>query len=158
MSTNFLRVHNFGLGFLASGITSAATTITLQEGDLDAFPAPGPSADRYRIVVNREVMEVTGRNEAANTLTVIRGLEGTTAASHLALTVVSIRLTAAGVRSMQDVINTLENSLGTIQIRVNGGLDVGDRPRINFIAGAGVTIIAADDAVNNEVTVTISSP
>lgn len=156
--TNFLRAWNFGLGFLAVGINSTSTTLTLQEGDLDAFPAPGASADRYRIVVGREVMEVTGRNEAANALTVIRAQEGTLGVSHLALAVVSIRLTAAGIRSMQDAINVLEASLGNIQIRVDSGLDVGERPRLNFISGAGVTISAVEDIPNNEIAITISSP
>ncbi|KKL72127.1 hypothetical protein LCGC14_2088000 [marine sediment metagenome] len=158
MATNFLRIFNFGLGFLGVSVNSTSTTITLQEGDLDAFPAPGSSSDRYRIVVDREVMEVTGRNETTNTLTVARAQEGTTGASHLAMAVVSLRLTAAGVRSMQDAINTLENSLGTVQIRVNSGGDAGDRPRINFVAGAGITIVAVDNEPNNEVVVTISSP
>ena len=158
MATNFLRVHNFGLGFLSVSVNATATSLILQEGDIDAFPAPGASSDRYRIVVGREVMEVTGRDEATNALTVIRAQEGTTGVSHLALAVVSLRLTAAGVRSMQDAINTLENSLGNIQIRVNSGGDAGDRPRINFVAGAGITIIAVDNEPNNEVVVTISSP
>lgn len=157
MATNFLRVHNFGLGFLAASLTSTATIITLQVGDLDAFPAPGASTDRYRVVIGREVMEVTGRNETNNTLTVLRGLEGTTAVSHLALTVVSIRFTAAIARSMQDAINTLENSLGNIQIRIDGAADTGDRPRIQFVSGTGITITAVDSEVDNEVVVTITN-
>ena len=156
MATNFLRVHNFGLGFLAAGVNSTVTTLTLQQGDLANFPAPGASADRYRVVVGREIMEVTGIDAAANTLTVIRAQEGTTGLSHLALSVVSIRLTAAGVRSMQDVINTLENSLGTIQIRVNSGADAGDRPRVHFLDGTNVDISAVDDVPNEEVQVTIN--
>jgi hypothetical protein len=143
---------------LALGINSTGTTLTLQEGDLDNFPAPGASADRYRVVVGQEVMEVTGRDETDNTLTVIRAQEGTTATSHLALAVVSIRLTAAGILSMQDAINALEQGLNTIEIRANSGADAGQRPRINFVAGAGVTITAVDNEPNNEVVVTISSP
>ncbi len=157
MTTQFLRIFNFGLGFLAADISSASTTITLQEGDLDAFPAPGPT-NPYRIVIDREIMEVTGRDETLNTLTVLRGLEGTVATTHLNLALVTLRLTEGGLLRMQDAINALEAGLGTIQIRVNGGLDAGDRPRIQFVAGAGVTITAVDSAVDNEVVVTISSP
>lgn len=154
MSTQFLRIFNFGLGFLGADISSAATTIVLQEGDLDAFPAPG-TTNPYRVVIDREIMEVTGRNETLNTLTVIRGLEGTAATTHLNLALITLRLTEAGLLLMQDAINTLEASLGTIQIRVDGGLDAGDRPRIQFVAGAGITITAVDSPGDNEVVVTI---
>ncbi len=157
MTTSFLRVFNFGIGFLGVGVTSTSVTLTLQEGDLANFPTPGASADRYRIVVGREVMEVTGRDASANTLTVVRGQEGTTALSHLALAVISIRLTAAGVLSMQDAINALEQGLNKIQIRIDGAADTGDRPRIQFVSGAGITITAVDSEVNNEVVVTITN-
>ncbi len=155
-TTQFLRIFNFGLGFLAADISAAATTITLQEGDLDAFPAPGPTSP-YRIVIDREIMEVTGRDEALNNLAVIRGLEGTTATTHLSLALVTLRLTEGGLLRMQDAINALEAGLGTIQIRIDGGLDTGDRPRIQFVAGAGITITAVDSEVNNEVVVTITN-
>jgi hypothetical protein len=59
---------------------------------------------------------------------------------------------------MQDAINALEQGLNTIEIRANSGADAGQRPRINFVAGAGVTITAVDNEPNNEVVVTISSP
>lgn len=155
--TTFLRVYNFGLGFLAAGCTASATAITLAEGDLDNFPAP-TTALPYRIVIGREIMEVTDRDEATNRLTVSRAQEGTLAVSHASLSLVSLRLTANGVQRMQDAINALEQGLNTVEVRVNSGADVGQRPRINFIAGAGITIVGADVAVDDEVTITISSP
>ena len=156
MTTQFLRIFNFGLGFLAADISSAATTLTLQEGDLDAFPAPG-TTNPYRVVIDREIMEVTGRNEALNSLAVLRGLEGPAATTHLNLALVTLRLTEGGLLRMQDAINTLEAGLGTIQIRIDGGLDAGDRPRIQFVSGTGITITAVDSEVNNEVVVTITN-
>ena len=156
MTTQFLRIFNFGLGFLAADISAAATTITLQEGNLDAFPAPGPT-NPYRIVIDREIMEVTGRDETLNTLTVTRGLEGTATTTHLSLAMITLRLTEAGLLRMQDAINALEAGLGTIQIRIDGGLDAGDRPRIQFVSGTGITITAVDSEVNNEVVVTITN-
>lgn len=156
MATQFLRIFNFGLGFLSADISSAATAIALQEGDLDNFPAPG-TTDPYRIVIDREIMEVTGRNEATNTLTVTRGLENTPATTHLTLAIITLRLTQVGLLRMQDAINTLENSLGTIQIRIDGATDTGDRPRIQFVSGAGITIVAVDSEVDDEVVVTITN-
>lgn len=156
MATQFLRIFNFGLGFLAADISSAATSIALQEGDLDNFPNPGDT-DPYRIVIDREIMEVTGRNEATNALTVTRGLENTAATTHLTLAIITLRLTQVGLLRMQDAINTLENSLGNIQIRIDGAVDTGDRPRIQFVSGAGITITAVDSEVDNEVVVTITN-
>lgn len=155
--TDFLRMYNFGLGFIAVGCTASATTITMLEGDLDNFPAPS-NTNHYRIVIGREIMEVTGRDEATNKLTVTRGLEGTLAASHAGLSLVSLRLTGEGIRRMQDAINALEQGLNTVEVRVNDGADTGQRPRINVVGGAGVTVTATDSPANNEVRIVITSP
>lgn len=152
--TTFLKVYNFGLGFLATQCTISATTITLQEADIDNFPTPTATAP-YRIVIDNEVMEVTAKDEALNRLTVTRGLEGTTAVSHLALALVSIRLTQAGVERMQDAINALEQGLNTVEVRLNSGADVGQRPRINFIDGANADWSAVDSDTHDEVQVTL---
>ncbi len=142
--TNFLKIFNFGLGFLAVSCSATATTITLLEGDLDNFPAPG-TTNRYRIVIDREIMEVTGRDEATNKLTVSRGMESTQAIVHAGLSLVSLRLTSEGVQRMQDAINALEQGLNTIEVRVNDGMDTGQRPRINIVSGAGITVVATDE-------------
>ena len=44
-----------------------------------------------------------------------------------------------------------------IIVRKNTGSNVGERPRINFIEGAGVTISIADDAIDNEFDITFST-
>ena len=156
--TRFLRMYNFGLGFLVVGCSASATTITLLEGDLDNFPAPSATTNRYRIVINREIMEVTGRDEATNKLTVTRGLEGTIAATHPGLALVSLRLTGEGIKRMQDAINVLEQGVGRVQVRIDDAADTGWRPRIHFKSGVGVTVTAVDSETDDEVVVTISSP
>ena len=65
MTTSFLRAYNFGLGFLAVGCTASATTVTLAEGDLDNFPAPS-TTNPYRIVIGREIMELTATRPPIN--------------------------------------------------------------------------------------------
>ncbi len=152
--TVFLRIYNFGLAFLSVGCTASATTITLQEGDLDNFPAP-TTTNPYRLVIGREIMEVTGRDEATNRLTVSRAQEGTSAVSHPSLSLVSLRLTANGVRRMQDAINTLEQGLNTVEVRIDGGADVGQRARLHFLTGKNMNITGADDEPDNEVEVTL---
>ena len=155
--TNFLRMYNFGLGFLAVSCSATATSLTLLEGDLDNFPAPS-TTNRYRIVIDREIMEVTGRDEATNKLTVSRGVETTQAVVHAGLALVSLRLTSEGVKRMQDAINALEQGLNTIEVRVNDGMDTGQRPRINIVGGAGITVVATDVPADNEVRIVITSP
>jgi hypothetical protein len=151
VATNFLVVANFGTGFLALPVSTTATTLTLQPSDMANFPSTFP----YRVVVDSEIMEVTAKDDANRTLTVIRAREGTVATTHLALSLVSIRLTAEGVQRIYDAIHALESSVGKIQVRVDEGLDVGERPRLHFLSGFGIDIAAADDSTNNEVRLTI---
>ncbi len=157
MVTTFLRAYNFGIGFLAVGCTATATAITLLEGDLDNFPAP-TTTHPYRLVIGREVMEVTARDEATNRLTVRRAQEGTASVSHASLALVSLRLTAEGVKRMQDAIAALEQSLHKIEVRVNDGVDTGQQPRINIVGGAGITVVATNEPADNEVRIVITSP
>ena len=42
-------------------------------------------------------------------------------------------------------------------VRQNSGADVGQRPRLNFIEGANITLTIADDAGDDEVDITIAS-
>ena len=154
MTTTFLRIWNFGLGFTAVAVAASATAVTLMEGDLDNFPGPSET-ETYRIVIDREIMEVTGRDEATNKLTVTRAQEGTVAVSHSSLALVSLRLTADGVRRMQNAINALEQGLNTVEIRINSGADVGQQPRINFLDGANADFSATESLPNNEVQVTL---
>lgn len=75
---------------LSAAITStSATTLTVTSGS--TFPASG----NFRILVDTELMLVTG--VSSNTFTVTRGIEGTTAATHLNLAPVTHVLTAASL-------------------------------------------------------------
>lgn len=152
MATIFFVINNFSTGFLSSAAGSSATAITLQAADMARFPSVFP----YRIVIDEEILEVTGRDNAANQLLVTRAQENTLATSHLALSLVSLRLTAAGVQRIYDAINALEQGLNKVEIRVDGGLDAGQQPRIEFLSGANIGITAANDDPNNEVDVTIA--
>lgn len=74
---------------LAADINSSTTTVTI------ASATNFPSRPQYRIRVDDEIMLVTART--GTTLTVTRGSEGTTAASHTSPAVVSVVFTAAGI-------------------------------------------------------------
>ena len=70
---------------LNGGVTDVATTMAVV--DATGLPTEGD----FRLVVQEEIMIVTGRT--GNTLTVIRGAEGTTASAHLTGTVAPVSVT-----------------------------------------------------------------
>lgn len=55
------------------------------------------------------------------------------------------------------VVQATDTRLGTILARRNTGANVGPRPRINLIEGAGITITMADDPGNGEIDITIAT-
>ena len=85
---------NFGRTTLASGCTDVATSISLLDGS--SFPATG----NFRVNCEDEIMLVTAR--ATNTLTVQRGMEGTTAAAHSTGVHISQVATAGAVVELID--------------------------------------------------------
>lgn len=95
---------NLAKSTLNGAINTSVTTITVANGAI--FPSSG----NYRILVDNELMLVTARS--GNNLTVTRGIESTTAASHLAGVNVALVFTAA-------LMQTLWNSLSTFQGDVN---------------------------------------
>jgi hypothetical protein len=95
---------------LASGIDNSTTSITLV--DASKFSTTGT----YRVVVESEIMQVTARS--SNVLTVVRGSEGTIAASHGSGAFVTQIMTAAGVQQFRsDNIST-----GTFLSRPTAGI------------------------------------
>lgn len=44
-----------------------------------------------------------------------------------------------------------------VAIRVNNGVNIGARPRLNFLSGSGISISASDDLVNDEIDILISA-
>lgn len=97
-----LHVNNFN-ATLASGITAAATTLTLAPGAGARLPAPS-GGDYFLLTlyqmsgateVNHEVVRCTSRS--TDTCTVVRAQEGTTARAFNSADPVSMRLTAGAL-------------------------------------------------------------
>lgn len=80
---------------LDGAINSSVTTLTLN--DASSFPV-----GNFRILIETELLFCTSR--ATNVLTVIRGIENTTAASHLDTTQVKHLLTAGSMKGLRDNI------------------------------------------------------
>lgn len=84
---------------LASGITNVQTSVTLATGTGALFPALSGSNFFYATIVNAsnqiEIVKCTARS--SDTLTVVRGQEGTTARAYSTGDKVECRVTAAGL-------------------------------------------------------------
>ena len=138
---------NNGTGTLASGITNVATSIVLNAGDGAKFPNPSSPdyfyATLYQVTggveSNWEIVQVTARS--TDTLTVVRGQQGTTALAFNASDPIQLRWTR------QDAVNanltkaiyglTYANS-GTDSIAVAAGGAM-DASGIYFMVGAALT-------------------
>lgn len=128
---------------LASGITSGATSLTLATGKGALFPSPA-NGDYFVLTLTQaatetawEKVKVTARS--TDTLTIVRGFDGSSAAAWSTGDKAELRYTAiaakagAGLRWVGNVsaggTSTGENSIKAITIP-GGTLEVGDRIRI----------------------------
>jgi hypothetical protein len=86
---------NAGTTTLNGSISPSSTTITVTDGSV--FPSTG----NFRVIVDYEIMVCTSRS--GNTLTVVRGAEGTSATSHANGATINMVYTKGGfARLMQD--------------------------------------------------------
>lgn len=87
---------------LAASISSSATTIVVTTGQGTLFPALSGSDYFYATLTNSsnqlEIVKVTARS--SDTMTVVRGQEGTTARAYSAADKIEVRVTAAGLTNM----------------------------------------------------------
>jgi hypothetical protein len=83
------QLKNNAFTTLNGAINNSTTSITVTDGSVF------PSAGNFRVTVSQEIMLCTARS--GNTLTVVRGYEGTGAASHSDLDTIVANLTAGSV-------------------------------------------------------------
>jgi hypothetical protein len=111
-----IQWSNNASGALASSISSASTTIVLAAGQGVEFPTPGGGNYFYATLTdtsnNLEVVKVTTRT--VDTLTVVRGQDGTTARSYAAGDLLELRPTAAALTDMQAYTPSGNITAGTI--------------------------------------------
>lgn len=88
-----LFVNDTATGTLASDPTTG-TTLTLTTGHGARFPTVTSGSHYLRLRIESELILVTAHAAASDTMTVTRGIEGTTNAAHAAGTTVDSRLTA----------------------------------------------------------------
>lgn len=118
---------------LSASCTSGDTTISVTTGS--KFPSTGD----FRVLVDAEEMLVTGRS--GNTLTVVRGIEGTTAAAHSNAAVITLNLTAGSLAQA-----------GADNVAGWGG----SRPPLRLCDASGNTLTSSDFTTINLDTSTVS--
>lgn len=100
---------------LASAISSTSTAVILTAGRGAAFPTLGTGDYFYATLVNSsnllEIVKVTART--GDTLTVVRGQDGTASRAYSAGDKLELRITAAGMESKFDVEGGEISSEGT---------------------------------------------
>lgn len=89
-----LVANDTATGTLAADPGSGGTTLTLTTGHGARFPTIA-TGQQFRVRVENEIMVVTAHTAAADTMTVTRGAEGTTAAAHAIGTNADMVLTKA---------------------------------------------------------------
>ena len=111
-------VKNNAYSTLASGISATATTITVAAGTGLRFPAAGGADYFYATLINTsnvlEVVKVTSRS--TDTLTVVRGQDGTTGTVYSAGARIELRVTAALLADIRDSITPADGTVTTAKI------------------------------------------
>lgn len=111
-------VKNNAYSTLASGISDVATTITLATGTGSRFPTVGGSDYFYATLIdtsnNLEIVKVTARS--TDTLTVLRGQDGTTARAYTTGDRIELRITAALIEDIRDAITPGDGTVTTAKI------------------------------------------
>lgn len=137
------RTPNHGVTTLNGAINASVTSVTVNDGSV--FPSEGD----FRVLVGTEAMLVTARS--TNTLTVERGVDGTTAASHS---------DGANIRSVAtaDQWDRLMIELGTHGGRSNDSTTTGmEPPRLLYDQPNDTILTAADfTQVNFQTTTTLT--
>lgn len=129
-------LKNNAQGFLATAISSSDSSILLTSGTGTSFPSPTTGQYFYATISTtagtNEIVKCTGRS--SDTLTVVRGQEGTTAVAFAAGSRVEVRVTA------QSVIDAVASYSADVSVKSYGAI------------GDGVTddTAAIQTAVNSE--------
>jgi hypothetical protein len=106
---------NNAFSLLASGITDAATSLTVTASDGALFPSPTGGDYFYVTLIdtsnNLEIVKCTARS--TDTLTIVREQEGTSAQAYSAGDRIELRLTAAGITEADGYVAPTDESTDT---------------------------------------------
>lgn len=134
----------------APGITGTARPVTFTVASNAGFAAPNS-----RVKIDNELLLITAKAGGSLDQWTGTNVEGTAAALHSAGAEVYPVLTAAAL------LQYITEQLGIIRIDVkkdNALVTVGPRRYLNFLTGNNLSLAVLDDAVNDEVDITIAIP
>lgn len=102
---------------IAASIIASDTTITVASGQGAEFPSPGIGQWFYATLVdssnNLEIVKCTSRS--SDTLTVVRGQDGTSARTYAAGSLIEVRLVAAALADFQAMIVPYVHPAGAVE-------------------------------------------
>lgn len=155
-----IKFTNFARSKVATGINSSATTLAITGGTGALFPALTGAEYFYLTLENsslvREIVKVTART--ADTLTIVRAQDGTTAVAWVAGDVVSLRFNAAAISEAVTgtllAANNLSDVANAATARANlGALAAGD----NIGSSTATTQTAGDNSTKVATTAFVRS-
>lgn len=124
------QLKNFGLTTLNGAINNSTTSVVVADGSV--FPTTGV----FTVLVDNELMRVTSRS--TNTLAVVRGEEGTSAASHS---------DGAGCRNVQTARGVEAFRAEHITTGAYSGFSGGRRGRLYLPTDSGLMIYERDSGI-----------
>jgi len=126
---SFLKVKNRAYSTLASGVDNDDTEWTVATGEGANFPSSGD----FHITCEDEIVKCTSRT--GDVLTVTRGAESTTPASHASGKAVELRVTAGVIEDIQNSVLRKDGS-----IALTGNLDFAKYKAIAMVCDNGATM------------------
>lgn len=136
------KFANAARAVLAAGIVSGDTTVTIVSGG-SLFPEIA-SPDFARAVLQDEsgieIVLITAHTASADSFTVTRAQEGTTARSFSAGSIFGIRVTAADMDEALGAVNLASEVTGTLPV-ANGGTGAASLTANNVILGNGTSAV-----------------
>lgn len=152
---------------LASAISSTSTAVILTAGRGAAFPTLGANDYFYATLINSsnqlEIVKCTAR--VGDTLTVVRGQDGTAARAYSAGDKLELRITAAGMDSKLDVeggeisnsgtpfsVNSVDSTVYKVELKdngiVRGNLGASSTKAMSVGNSTGTEVVYADQSGN----------
>jgi hypothetical protein len=173
----YQKWSNNAFSTVASAINNSATTLSVATGTGDRFPAVSGGDDFFLLTLQNatndiEIVKVTARTIGSDSLTIVRGQDGTAARSWSIGDIVELRVTAAGLNQMatqsdpETLTNkTISGASNTLTVRlandVSGTLPVssggtGATSLTGVLKGNGTSAVTASNVnLSSEVTGTL---
>lgn len=142
-----IKFTNFARSKVATGINSSATTLAITGGTGALFPALTGAEYFYLTLENsslvREIVKVTART--ADTLTIVRAQDGTTAVAWVAGDVVSLRFNAAAISEAVTGTLLAANNLSDVANAATARANIGAVASGDYIGAATAATQTAGD-------------